>query len=213
MNDLRTHQLSKLYLIADRKTESFEMYLNRLNEAFKAGIQLVQYRHKMADSKTQYEEALALMGLATVYGVKVIINDRVDIALAVNADGVHVGQSDLPVYKVRELLGENAIIGATCKTALQFDAAKTQGANYIGTGAYYSTSTKPEAQLIPHATLEKLIKNTTLPVYGIGGIEPSNIGQVMSTGTYGIAVASSILDKADISDAVSKHLKLLTAWF
>lgn len=169
---------------------------------------MVQLREKTAASRDFYELALRVKQMAQRHKVPLIINDRLDIALAVDADGVHVGQEDLPVAVVRRLLGPDKIIGATAATVADALQAEADGADYIGSGAVYTTTTKAGKQLLPLAVLAQIKQAVHLPVVAIGGITAENLLTLKNTGVDGVAVVSAIMNSADPAVAAQEILSL-----
>ena len=190
-----------LYLITDRKVLGGKELLKSIEDAIKGGVTLVQLREKNITAYDYYNLALKVKELVKKYHIPLIINDRVDIALAVNADGVHLGPEDLPIHVARDLMGPDKIIGASAnciEEALEF---QKQGADYLGIGALFPTKTKSNTE---HVTLEQLkaIKEAVhIPVVGIGGINFKNASLVKAAGVDGIAVASAILGSENIVEA------------
>ena len=179
----------QLYLVTDENSS-----VATLEEALQGGVTMVQLREKNLSSQAFYHKALVVQHLTKAYGVPLIINDRLDIALAIKADGVHLGQSDLPVAVARKLLGRDMIIGASTATVEEALQAKKQGADYLGVGAMFSTSTKKNTRPVSVSTLESIIKAVDMPVVAIGGITEKNLPQLMHTGLSGIALVSEILN-------------------
>lgn len=190
-----------LYLITDRKALGERELLDSVEAAINGGVTLVQLREKDMNAYDYYNMAIKVKGLVSKYGIPLIINDRVDIALAMGADGVHLGPEDLPVNIARELMGPDKIIGASANCVEEALAFQEQGADYLGVGALFSTATKSNTE---HVSLEqlKLIKEALrIPLVGIGGINFANAPLVKATGVNGIAVASTILGSENIFEA------------
>ncbi|CAM6099255.1 unnamed protein product [Calypogeia fissa] len=183
--------------------------------AIEGGATIVQIREKEAESADFLEEAEASLKVARKYGVPLIINDRVDIALACDADGVHLGQSDLSVSRARAILGPDKIIGVSCKTPEQAQLACEQGADYIGSGGVYPTNTKKNNKTIGIEGLRKVCEESPLPVVAIGGIKGANIAEVMSpprpSQLKGVAIVSGIFDQQDVFEATQKLRVILSA--
>lgn len=196
------HQVNySLYLITDRKTLGEEELISSLEAAVKGGVTLVQLREKNMNAYDHYNMAIKAKELVIKYGVPLIINDRVDIALAVDADGVHLGPEDLPVNVARKLMGPDKIIGASANCLEEALALQQQGADYLGVGALFPTATKSNTE---HVSLEqlKLIKEAVhIPVVGIGGINLENAPLVKASGVNGIAVVSAILGSKNVFEA------------
>ncbi|AFQ43738.1 thiamine phosphate synthase [Desulfosporosinus meridiei] len=187
-----------LYLVTDRKTLGTRDLAVCVEKAIQGGVTLVQLREKSVSSKEFLELAQRVKEITTHYEIPLIINDRLDIALAVDAEGLHIGQDDLPMIKARELFGKDKIIGVSASTLEEALLAQQQGADYLGVGAIFNTPTKADA---PEVSLEQLsqIKNSvSIPIVAIGGINLSNLKQVIGTGIDGVSVVSAILAQEDI---------------
>ncbi len=182
-----------LYLVADAEVKKEQITLEKLVEkAIEGGVNIVQYRDKVNDSRRFYEQALRLKDVCHFYSVPLIINDRVDIALAIKADGVHVGQDDLPLGVVRTL-AKDMIVGYSVKTTEQALWGQQHGADYLGAGTVFYTSSKKDAgNAIGLEGLRKIVETVNIPVIAIGGINQSNARDCMLTGINGIAVISAI---------------------
>ena len=163
-----------LYLVTNSDHLAREPFLRVIEEALQNGVTLLQLREKDKDGREFYEEALAVKELSKRYHVPLLIDDRNDVALAVDADGVHVGQSDLPVSVARKLLGPGKIVGATAKTVAQALEAQSQGADYLGTGAIFPTQTKAAAIPTSVGTLSEVCRAVNIPVVAIGGLKQDN---------------------------------------
>lgn len=195
-----------LYLVTDRSLMSTETLEEAVKEAVKGGCTLVQLREKEASSMGFYETALRVKKITKQHGVPLIINDRVDIALAAGADGVHVGQSDLPASVVRRILGEDKILGVSTATVEEAERAEADGADYIGVGAMYATGTKTDARPVSLETLREIRAAVKLPIVVIGGIHLPRIPDFKGTGIDGLAVVSAIIAEKDIKGA-ARELK------
>lgn len=185
-----------LYLVTNSDHLTQEPFLRVVEEALQNGVTLLQLREKDKDGREFYEEALAVKELAKRYHVPLLIDDRIDVALAVDADGVHVGQSDLPVSVARKLLGPNKIVGATAKTVAQALEAQEQGADYLGTGAIFPTQTKAAAISTSVGTLSEVCRAVHIPVVAIGGLKQDNLSILEGCPISGIAVVSAIMSSA-----------------
>ena len=187
---------STLYFITDSTGWTEEEFLRRVEEALKGGATLVQLREK--DKSTREYMALGekVHKLTKAYNVPLIIDDRIDVAMAIGAEGVHLGQSDMPISAARKILGEDFIIGATTKTVPQAIEAYEQGADYLGVGAIYPTTTKVKTVLTSTETLDAICKAVPIPVNAIGGLNKTNIHVLEGIGIAGICVVSAIM-KAD----------------
>ncbi len=197
-----------LYLVTDRELMSTKTLEEAVEQAILGGCTLVQLREKTASSREFYQTALNIKAITDKYKVPLIINDRVDIALAIDADGVHVGQSDLPATIVRKIIGKDKILGVSAGCAEKAIEAQREGADYIGVGALFSTSTKTDAKSVSKETLMKIIKEVSIPVVGIGGINEQNAAQLKNTGIDGIAVVSAIIAQKDIKLSAEKMLEI-----
>lgn len=197
-----------LYLVTDRERMSTKTLEEAVEQAILGGCTLVQLREKTASSREFYQTALNIKAITDKYKVPLIINDRVDIALAIDADGVHVGQSDLPATIVRKIIGKDKILGVSAGCAEKAIEAQREGADYIGVGALFSTSTKTDAKSVSKETLMKIIKEVSIPVVGIGGINEQNAAQLKNTGIDGIAVVSAIIAQKDIKLSAEKMLEI-----
>ncbi len=197
-----------LYLVTDRDLMSTKTLEEAVEQAIMGGCTLVQLREKIASSRDFYQTAIKVKAITDNYDVPLIINDRVDIALAIGADGVHVGQSDLPAGVVRKIIGKDKILGVSAGTVEKAIEAQRDGADYIGVGALFSTSTKTDAKSVSLDTLMKIIKEVSIPVVGIGGINAENAVKLKNTGIDGIAVVSAIIAQKDIRLSAEKMLKI-----
>lgn len=197
-----------LYLITDRKALKGKELLESIEEAVQGGVTLVQLREKDISGYDYYHIAKKVNELVKKYGIPLIINDRVDIALAVNADGVHLGPEDLPVPVARELMGPDKIIGASANCIEEALNFQRQGADYLGIGALFPTVTKSNTE---HVTLEQLKginEAVGIPMVGIGGISILNAASVKAAGVDGIAASSAILGSSNIFEAARSLRKI-----
>ena len=199
----------RLYAVTDRSWLGEESLCSQVEKALRGGVSFVQLREKQLDDERFLAEARELKALCARFGVPFVINDRVDIALAVDADGVHVGQEDMAVKEARRLLGPGKIVGATCKTVEQARLAAAEGADYIGSGAMFPSTAKPEAQGISFDTLRAICAGAEIPVVAIGGITEENLPSLTGTGVAGAAVVSAIFARKDI-EAAAGRLRALT---
>ncbi|MBZ7961311.1 MULTISPECIES: thiamine phosphate synthase [Campylobacter] len=184
----------KLYLVSNRGKRSDETFLNILEDAIKGGVDIIQLREKELNSREFYELGKKVQKLCRIYKIPFLINDRIDIALALNADGVHLGQDDLDIKIARDLLGEEKIIGLSLKTLKQLDFIKS--ADYLGCGAIKATPTK-ESSLISLEILKQICKKSSIPVVAIGGIDQEMISELKGIDLAGIAVVRAIMDAND----------------
>ena len=192
----------RVYAVTDRAWTGEKTLEEQLREALEAGVTLVQLREKDLEEGAFLEEAKQIKELTDAYGVPLIINDRVDIALACGAAGVHVGQEDLDAGTVRELLGPDRILGVTAKTVEQAERAEQAGADYLGSGAVFGSSTKKNTKPMTIEQLRQITSAVSIPVVAIGGIHAENIDQLAGTGIAGAAVVSGIFGARDIGAAV-----------
>lgn len=193
-----------IYLVTDEACLHGRPLLECVEEALAAGVTLVQYRAKAADGGVLYAEACKLKELCDKYNVPLIINDRLDIALAVGAAGVHLGQDDLPCAVARRLLGEDFIIGVSAHNQAEAVQAVSEGADYLGCGAVFGTATKHDVAKLGLENLRAIRKAVAVPMVGIGGITADNYAEVLATGADGAAIVSGILAQDDIGAAVKK---------
>ncbi|MCL4477686.1 MAG: thiamine phosphate synthase [Deltaproteobacteria bacterium] len=173
----------------------------------KAGVKVIQYREKHADTRIQYKEAKRIKELCIAYGALFIINDRMDIALAVDADGIHIGQDDMPIEVVKRYM-DGKIIGVSVRTEQEAIIAQTNGADYLGAGAVYPTTTKEDALSIGLEGLAKIINATTCPVVAIGGITMDKIPALKGLDLHGMAVISAIAGAPDPERSAKKFIQL-----
>lgn len=197
----------KLYLVTDSDILKGRDFYKCIEDAMKAGVTMVQLREKNTDGKEFLEKALKLRELTRKYNVTFIINDRVDIALLSDADGVHVGQSDIDADSVRKLIGEDKIIGVSARSVAEAQKAKADGADYIGIGAMFSTSTKLDAKDVSFDTLREITSQVDIPFVLIGGITLDNVYQLKVFNPDGYAIVSGILKSDNIYDRVSQWLE------
>lgn len=188
----------KFYLVTDSEILRGRDFYNSIEEALKGGVTMLQLREKNASGKEFLEKAIKLRELTKKYNVKFIINDRVDIAMLCDADGVHVGQSDIPANKVRELIGEDKIVGVSARTVEGALIAKKNGADYLGVGAMFTTTTKLDAKSVSIEKLKEIQEMVSLPVVAIGGLSLSNIDKLKECNVDGYAVVSAILGAENI---------------
>ena len=193
-----------IYLVTDEACLHGRPLLECVEEALTAGVTLVQYRAKAADGGVLYAEACKLKELCDKYNVPLIINDRLDIALAVGAAGVHLGQDDLPCAVARRLLGEDFIIGVSAHNPAEAVQAVSEGADYLGCGAVFGTATKHDVAKLGLENLRAIRKAVAVPMVGIGGITADNYAEVLATGANGAAIVSGILAQDDIGAVVKK---------
>lgn len=191
-----------IYLVTDDGCLQGRALIDCVREALEGGVTLVQYRAKTASSAEMYAEALQLKALCDSFNVPLIINDRLDIAMAVGAAGVHLGQDDLPCAAARRILGEDYIIGVSAHNPAEAAEALERGADYLGCGAVFGTATKADVKKLGTEGLEAICKAKGLPVVGIGGVTADNYREVRAAGADGAAIVSGILAQPDIRATV-----------
>lgn len=197
-----------IYLVTDDGCLQGRALIDCVREALEGGVTLVQYRAKTASSAKMYAEALQLKALCDSFNVPLIINDRLDIAMAVGAAGVHLGQDDLPCAAARKLLGEDYIIGVSAHNPAEAKAALQSGADYLGCGAVFGTATKADVKKLGTEGLAAICKEKGLPVVGIGGVTADNYREVRAAGADGAAIVSGILAQPDIRTTVEAIAKV-----
>jgi len=197
----------KIYLVTDEKACLGKDFYACIEEAIKGGVKIVQLREKNISTKDFYEKALKVKEICKNYDVLFIINDRLDIAQAVGADGVHLGQSDMPIEEARKILKDNFLIGATARNIEEAKKVELSGADYIGSGAIFGTSTKDNAKKLEMEELKKIVASVKIPVFAIGGININNVGSLKNIGLQGICAVSGILSEKDCKKAVDIMLK------
>lgn len=198
---------TSLYFITDSTGMSEEKFLSVIEEALKGGVTLLQLREKDKSTREYISLAQKVHNISRKYKVPLIIDDRIDVAYAVDAEGVHLGQSDMPVNIARKLLGDNKIIGATAKTVEQALEAYENGADYLGVGAIYPTTTKVKTVLTSTEMLDKICKAVPIPVNAIGGLNKDNIHVLDGINIAGICVVSAIM-KSDNPQQAAHDLKV-----
>ncbi|WP_304340113.1 thiamine phosphate synthase [Metaclostridioides mangenotii] len=196
----------KLYLITDYEMVKERDFYRCVEEALKGGVTILQHREKNVSGREFLDRALKLRELTRKYGLKLIINDRVDIALLCDADGVHVGQSDIDAINVRKLIGDDKILGVSAKTVNEAEKALADGADYIGIGAMFTTNTKDDAEYSSFETVQEIRTNVVIPFVLIGGISLENVDQLIPLNADGYSVISSILKADDIYSQTKKWI-------
>ena len=199
-----------LYAVTDRHWLDKRSLKEVVKESLDGGVTFVQLREKTLEDDKFLEEAKELKQLCKEYNVPFVINDNVDIAIAMDADGVHVGQSDMEAGNVREKLGPDKIIGVSAQTVEQAVLAEKRGADYLGVGAVFPTGSKDDAVEVSHETLKAICEAVSIPVIAIGGISVGNVKELAGSGIVGIAVISAIYAAEDIKKA-AEDLKAETA--
>lgn len=197
-----------LYAVTDSSWVGTQTLAQQVEQALEGGVTCVQWREKILDEAACFQEAQALKKLCEKYKVPFLINDHVDLAALIEADGVHVGQSDMETGEVRQKLGPDKIIGVSVQTVEQAILAEKRGADYLGVGAIFATDSKKDAQAVTLSTLKAICEAVSIPVIAIGGIHPGNIGKLKQSGICGVAVIRAIFGEPTIEKA-TKDLKKL----
>lgn len=193
-----------LYAVTDRSWLGEQTLYEQVEEALKGGATFIQLREKELDDESFLAEAIEIQKLCRQYRVPFVINDNVEIARKINADGVHVGQSDMEAGDVRAILGEDKILGVSAQTVAQAVLAEQRGADYLGVGAVFQTGSKADADDVSHETLKAICEAVKIPVVAIGGIGKHNVLQLKGSGIDGIAVISAIFASKDIQKATAE---------
>lgn len=193
-----------LYAVTDRHWLNGKTLYEQVEEALKGGATFIQLREKDLTEEEFLEEAKKIQQLCKKYGVPFIINDNVKLAKEIDADGVHVGQSDMEALDVRAQLGEDKIIGVSARTVEQALLAEKHGADYLGVGAVFQTGTKTDAREVEHSVLKEICTKVDIPVVAIGGITQDNVKELSGSGINGVAVISAIFAQKDIETATAK---------
>ncbi len=201
-------EMMLLYAVSDQTWVGKQTFYQQIESALKGGITCLQLREKHMDEESFIQEALEIKALCHQYHVPLLINDNVKVAMACLADGVHVGQDDMSVKEVRKLVGEDMIIGTSCHNVQEALQAQEDGADYLGVGAAFSTSTKLDAKALDHQIYRDITEAVDLPVVAIGGINESNILELSETGVDGVALVSAIFAAENIEQTCIKLKKL-----
>ena len=191
-----------LYAVTDRTWLKGRSLADAVEEALRAGVTFLQLREKDLDYASFLELAREIKGITDKYGIPYVINDKVEVAMAVGADGVHVGQDDMAPEDVRKIISPDKILGVSAQTVGQALLAEKKGADYIGVGSIFPTSTKPDAETVSFDTLKAICEAVSIPVVAIGGINKDNAMRLSGSGIDGIAVVSAIFAREDIATAV-----------
>ena len=197
-----------VYLVTDRRNKTDDEFLNIIEEAIKGGTTIVQLREKTASTKEFYDLALKVKEITSKYGVPLLINDRIDIALAVDSEGVHIGQDDMPAGIAREIIGEDKILGVSASTVEEAKKAEIDSADYIGSGAVFPTATKDDADSVSEEELKEIVDSIDIPVVAIGGITIENAHTLKASGIAGFSVVSAIMSAEDPKEASGKLKKI-----
>ena len=197
-----------LYLVTDKRNKTDEEFLEIIEEAIKGGTTVVQIREKEGETLDFYNLALKVKEITSKYNVPLIVNDRIDVALAIKSEGVHIGQTDMPADVVRSLIGDEMILGVSASTVEEARKAEKDGADYIGTGAVFPTATKNDAPSITKDDLKEVTGSINIPTVAIGGITLENASELAGTGIAGISVVSAIVNSKDPKIASENLLKI-----
>lgn len=206
---MKSNNYLELYAVTDRHWLGNQTLFDQVQEALDGGATCIQLREKQLDDKTFLQEAIEIQKLCKEYHVPFIVNDNVDIAKTMHADGIHVGQSDMEALDVRKALGNDVILGVSAQTVEQAKKAEAHGADYLGVGAVFPTGSKDDADDVSHETLKAICEAVSIPVIAIGGITQDNVKELAGSGIVGIAVISAIFAQKDITQA-TKDLKQAT---
>ena len=199
----------RLYLVTNRYQDSVESFLEKVETACRSGVTIVQLREKNLTTNQYYQLAKKVKEITDAYQVPLIIDDRLDVCLAVDAAGLHIGDDELPVSVARQVLGPDKILGVTAKTVKRALEAEEGGANYLGTGAIFPTTTKENAPITLISTLKTICQRVAIPVVAIGGLTSENIDQLMGTGIAGVAVVRDLMQTEDIETKTQAFLTKL----
>ena len=199
----------RLYLVTNRYQDSLENFLEKVETACRSGVTIIQLREKNLTTNQYYQLAKQVKEITDAYQVPLIIDDRLDICLAVDAAGLHIGDDELPVSVARKVLGPEKILGVTAKTVKRALEAETSGADYLGTGAIFPTTTKENAPITLISTLKTICQTVAIPVVAIGGLTSENIDQLIGTGIAGVAVVRDLMQAEDIEAKTQAFLTKL----
>ena len=199
----------RLYLVTNRYQDSVESFLEKVETACRSGVTIVQLREKNLTTNQYYQLAKQVKEITDAYQVPLIIDDRLDICLAVDAAGLHIGDDELPVSVARKVLGPEKILGVTAKTVKRAIEAEEGGANYLGTGAIFPTTTKENAPITLISTLKTICQRVAIPVVAIGGLTSENIDQLIGTGIAGVAVVRDLMQAEDVEAKTQAFLTKL----
>ena len=199
----------RLYLVTNRYQDSLESFLEKVETACRSGVTIVQLREKNLTTNQYYQLAKQVKEITDAYQVPLIIDDRLDVCLAVDAAGLHIGDDELPVSVARKVLGPEKILGVTAKTVKRALEAEEGGADYLGTGAIFPTTTKENAPITLISTLKTICQRVAIPVVAIGGLTSENINQLIGTGIAGVAVVRDLMQAEDIEAKTQAFLTKL----
>ena len=199
----------RLYLVTNRYQDSLESFLKKVETACRSGVTIVQLREKNLTTNQYYQLAKQVKEITDGYQVPLIIDDRLDVCLAVDAAGLHIGDDELPVSVARQVLGPEKILGVTAKTVKRALEAEEGGADYLGTGAIFPTTTKENAPITLISTLKTICQRVAIPVVAIGGLTSENIDQLIGTGIAGVAVVRDLMQAEDVEAKTQAFLTKL----
>ena len=199
----------RLYLVTNRYQDSLESFLKKVEKACRSGVTIVQLREKNLTTNQYYQLAKQVKEITDAYQVPLIIDDRLDVCLAVDAAGLHIGDDELPVSVARQVLGPEKILGVTAKTVKRALEAEEGGADYLGTGAIFPTTTKENAPITLISTLKTICQKVAIPVVAIGGLTSENIDQLIGTGIAGVAVVRDLMQAEDVEAKTQAFLTKL----
>ena len=199
----------RLYLVTNRYQDSLESFLEKIETACRSGVTIIQLREKNLTTNQYYHLAKQVKEITDAYQIPLIIDDRLDICLAVDAAGLHIGDDELPVSVARQVLGPKKILGVTAKTVKRALEAEEGGADYLGTGAIFPTTTKENAPITLISTLKTICQTVAIPVVAIGGLTSENIDQLIDTGIAGVAVVRDLMQAEDIEAKTQAFLTKL----
>ena len=199
----------RLYLVTNRYQDSLESFLEKVETACRSGVTIIQLREKNLTTNQYYQLAKQVKEITDAYQVPLIIDDRLDVCLAVDAAGLHIGDDELPVSVARQVLGPEKILGVTAKTVKRALEAEEGGADYLGTGAIFPTTTKENAPITLISTLKTICQTVAIPVVAIGGLTSENIDQLIGSGIAGVAVVRDLMQAEDIETKTQAFLTKL----
>ena len=199
----------RLYLVTNRYQDPLETFLKKVEQACQSGVTMIQLREKQLTTNQYYELAKMVKQITDTYQVPLIIDDRLDVCLAVDAAGLHIGDDELPVSVARQVFGTEKILGVTAKTVKRALEAEESGADYLGTGAIFPTTTKENAPITLISTLKDICQTVDIPVVAIGGLTCENIHQLSGTDIAGIAVVRDLMQARDIEARTQEFLTKL----
>ena len=202
-------EVLRLYLVTNRYQDSLQSFLEKIETACRSGVTIVQLREKNLTTNQYYQLAKQVKEITDAYQVPLIIDDRLDVCLAVDAAGLHIGDDELPVSVARKVLGPEKILGVTAKTVKRALEAEEGGADYLGTGAIFPTTTKENAPITLISTLKTICQRVAIPVVAIGGLTSENIDQLIGTGIAGVAVVRDLMQAEDIEAKTQAFLTKL----